>query len=171
MVSSQKQRPWEEIALEEQGRRDAAIPSEWKLKSPISPSVRDVMSVPYESGIMTPQELALTEKDATELLALLAGGKLKSYDLTLAFCKRAALAQQVVRVTVSIFEGKVCSPTCSLIASPMFSSQRVSSGPRSWTKSTRRLANLSALGTGCHFRPKTTSISKGKILLPDILPG
>ena len=55
------------------------------------------MSVPYESGIMTPEELAWTEKDATELLRLLSKGELKSYDVTLAFCKRAAIAQQVVR--------------------------------------------------------------------------
>lgn len=59
------------------------------------------MLVPYESGIMTPEELALTEKDATGLLRLISEGKLKSYDLTLAFCKRAAIAQQVVRTKSS----------------------------------------------------------------------
>lgn len=135
MVSSQKQRPWEETALEEQGKRDAAIPSEWRLKTPISPSARNFMRIPYESSIMTPQELALTEKDATELLALLAEGKLRSYDLTLAFCKRAALAQQVVCATNSTFKVNMCSPMYSLIASPIFSSKRVFSGRKSWTKS------------------------------------
>lgn len=59
------------------------------------------MRVPYESGIMTAEELAWTEKDATELLRLISEGKLKSYDLTLAFCKRAAIAQQVVRTNGS----------------------------------------------------------------------
>lgn len=54
------------------------------------------MNVPYECDIMTPVELALTEHDATELIGMLARGRVKSYDLTLAFCKRAAIAQQVV---------------------------------------------------------------------------
>ena len=46
---------------------------------------------------MTERELALTELDATDLLKGLAAGERKSYGLTLAFCKRAAIAQQVVR--------------------------------------------------------------------------
>jgi amidase len=58
----------------------------------------NVMDLPYTCGIMSKEELELTDKDATELLELLASGKVKSYDVTLAFCKRAAIAQQLVRI-------------------------------------------------------------------------
>lgn len=54
------------------------------------------MRVPYECGIMTARELVLTDKDATELLQLMATGQVTSYELTLAFCRRAAIAQQLV---------------------------------------------------------------------------
>lgn len=89
-------RPWQEIASEQQKLRDSQIPKEWILESLPDESVANVMNVPYTCGLMTETELALTEKDATDLLALMAKGKLKSYDLTLAFCKRASIAQQLV---------------------------------------------------------------------------
>lgn len=88
---------WQKVAEEQQQLRDSKIPREWILKSPPSDDVTNVMDVPSTSGIMSKEELALTEKDATELLSLMATGKVKSYDVTLAFCKRAAIAQQLVR--------------------------------------------------------------------------
>lgn len=66
------------------------------MKSPPADDVTNVMDVPHQSGIMTTKELEITEMDATSLLELMASGQLKSYDVTLAFCKRAAIAQQLV---------------------------------------------------------------------------
>jgi amidase len=68
------------------------------LETPVPDTLMNVMDVPYTCGIMSKEELDLTDKDATEFLELLASGKLKSYDVTLAFCKRAAIAQQRVRI-------------------------------------------------------------------------
>jgi amidase len=89
-------KPWQDIAHEVQAARAASIPAEWMLKDPVPDSMTNVMSIPYTSGIMTEREISLTEKDATELLQLLASGEITSYDLTLAFCKRVAIAQQLV---------------------------------------------------------------------------
>lgn len=94
-------RSWQEIALEQQEIRDSQIPKEWILDSLPDESVANVMNVPYTCGLMTERELELTEKDATDLLAMMAKGELKSYDLTLAFCKRAAIAQQLVSLCLS----------------------------------------------------------------------
>ncbi|KAK2751076.1 hypothetical protein FQN57_000151 [Myotisia sp. PD_48] len=96
-------RPWQELAKEAQAARDSKIPQEWILQNPPDASVTNVMDVPYTCGIMTETELAITEKDATELLELMASGKLKSYDVTLAFCKRAAIAQQLVNCLTQIY--------------------------------------------------------------------
>jgi amidase len=68
------------------------------LKTPVPETVMNVMDILYNCGIMSKEELDLTDKDATELLELLASRKVKSYDVTLAFCKRAAIAQQLVRI-------------------------------------------------------------------------
>jgi amidase len=88
--------PWQEVASKHQAIRDAAIPKEWQLFDVPSVDVANVMQIPYTCGILSDQELEWTDKDATELLELLATQKMKSYDLTLAFCKRASLAQQLV---------------------------------------------------------------------------
>ena len=87
---------WEHVAQVQRDIRDSHIPTEWKLKELPDSSVTNVMKVPYSSGIMTERELQLTEMDATALLELIATGTATSYDVTLAFCKRAAIAQQLV---------------------------------------------------------------------------
>lgn len=92
-------RSWQEIASEQRKLRDSQIPKDWRLESLPDESVANVMNVPYTCGLMTEKELALTEKDATDLLEMMAKGELKSYDLTLAFCKRAAIAQQLVSLS------------------------------------------------------------------------
>ena len=91
---------WRPIADRKQRDRDARIPPDWRLKS-VPPSViTNVLSIPHTCGILSKQELDITEKyDATSLAQAIAERKLKSVDVTRAFCKRAAIAQQLVRVT------------------------------------------------------------------------
>jgi amidase len=86
---------WEQIAADKRARIDKSIPAEWKIQS--KPEGDSVMDFPAKSGILSPKELEITTAPATELVAKLASGELKSVDVTLAFCKRAALAHQVVR--------------------------------------------------------------------------
>ncbi|OQU96987.1 hypothetical protein CLAIMM_02992 [Cladophialophora immunda] len=94
---------WEARCVEARAARDATIPEEWLLKDLPSEDVTNVMSLPYTSGLMTEEELALTELDATELLQRLCKGEVKSYTVTRAFCKRAAIAQQVVNCLTYMF--------------------------------------------------------------------
>ena len=84
---------WEHIAADKRGRIDRSIPSEWRIS--LSPHT-SVFDIPAKSGVLSPQELQITESTATDLLARLGKGELKAVDVTLAFCKRAALAHQLV---------------------------------------------------------------------------
>jgi amidase len=84
------------------------------------------MEIPSTCGILTPTELELTEKyDATDLVQLMTSGKLKSYDVTLAFCKRAAIAQQCVNCLTEIFfeealaRAKMCDEYLAKEGKPM----------------------------------------------------
>ncbi|GAB7351739.1 hypothetical protein MBLNU459_g2323t1 [Dothideomycetes sp. NU459] len=95
---------WESICQRKRAQQISAIPKEWLLRSKPDPSRRNLLSIPRECGILTAKELEITEKnDATSLLQLLAAGKLSSYDVTLAFCKRAAIAQQLTNCLTEIF--------------------------------------------------------------------
>lgn len=85
---------WEERAADKRNRINDSIPQEWKIQSlPIEDSVFDF---PKKSGILSDQELAITESSASDLVKKLAQGELKAVDVTVAFCKRAALAHQLV---------------------------------------------------------------------------
>ena len=94
------QENYQTIAKRKQAERDSRIPAEWKLKNWKFASALDVRNVPQQSDILSRRELEITEKyDATALAEAIRNGDLKCVDVTLAFCKRAAIAQQVVRNT------------------------------------------------------------------------
>jgi Asp-tRNA(Asn)/Glu-tRNA(Gln) amidotransferase A subunit family amidase len=95
---------WQPIAKRKQAERASRIPKEWLLRSPIDEKRLHVLDVPRESGILTSEELRLTEQfDATALVSGLRTGLLKSVDVVTAFCKRAAIAQQVTNCLTEIF--------------------------------------------------------------------
>lgn len=94
---------YEQIAKEKQAARDALIPSEWKLQQLPSPSTLNVTSIPRECGILTDNELRITEDyDATSLAEAMATRKLTSLEVTTAYCKRAAIAQQLTNCLTEI---------------------------------------------------------------------
>ncbi|KAK3648807.1 hypothetical protein LTR56_007247 [Elasticomyces elasticus] len=103
--------PWQERAQKYREQAAAKIPEAWRLKpeftSDLGPtSSKSVFDVPAKSGILTERELDITANyDATTLLAKLASSELSSLDVTTAFCKRAAIAQQLTCcLTETFFE-------------------------------------------------------------------
>lgn len=90
---------WEKTAADKKARIAAAIPQEWRIKS--LPTEDSVMGFPRLSGILSQDEIAITESSATDLVAQMATGNLTSVAVTTAFCKRAALAHQLVSPTIS----------------------------------------------------------------------
>ncbi|KAH6676587.1 amidase signature domain-containing protein, partial [Halenospora varia] len=92
---------WEETAADKKARIAASIPQEWRLKSEVTDI--SVMDYPKKSDIMTTEEIAITESSATDLVAKLAQGSLTSVAVTTAFCKRAALAHQLLNCSLEFF--------------------------------------------------------------------
>ena len=90
---------WQDAASRAQAGVYDTIPAKWRLSPAQLKLAEDanVMNVPLTCGILTPEQLAITEQTATELLTKLASGKLTSVDVTEAFCARAAIAHQLVR--------------------------------------------------------------------------
>jgi len=92
---------WEILAADKRSRIAASIPPEWRIQT--LPTTDSVMDYPTKSGIMTPEELKITESSAVELVGELASGTLSSVAVTTAFCKRAALAHQLVNCSLEFF--------------------------------------------------------------------
>lgn len=98
---------WEEVAADKRERIAASIPSEWRIDTKDLPD--NVMEVPAMCGLLSAQELEITNSSAVDLVARLAKGELKAVAVTEAFCKRAAVAHQVV--CISVVRGWARNPT------------------------------------------------------------
>jgi len=108
---------WEsKVAAKQQSSREK-IPKEWLLPT----SVTDMLQMPLsehpnrlmkmgiarKSGLLNEKELEITEKyTVEELLKQLKDGTLSSLEVTIAFSKRAAMAQQLVSSISLTMKGK-----------------------------------------------------------------
>ena len=89
---------WEEISKKAQAKLLDSIPSEWRIsddKRPTADQV-DVTDFPATSGLLTEPELEITKSLASDIVQQIAAGKWSAEDVTRAFCKRAAIAHQLV---------------------------------------------------------------------------
>ena len=106
-LQTDQQPIWRSIAARKQAIRSSLIPKDWTLSPEILQSSQQTALQPSSpwrtSGILTQWELHLTDShDATSLLGLLTTGALKSEDVVRAFCKRAAIAQQLTNCLTEI---------------------------------------------------------------------
>lgn len=85
---------WEKLAADKRTQINNSIPEEWRIQE--LPTGDSFFDFPAKSGLLSDQELSITESSAVDLVQQLAQGKLKAVDVTIAFCKRAALAHQLV---------------------------------------------------------------------------
>ena len=96
------------ISQEKLSENAAKISKEWQLASQYLENVNansnlNVLDIPRTCGILNEKEIDITENyDATALVEKMASKQFSSYEVVLAFCKRAAIAQQLVRHGLSI---------------------------------------------------------------------
>jgi amidase len=86
---------WQAACTNAQSSVLASIPRKWILLS-VDKTTTDVTSIPRTCGLLTSEQLTITELTATALLKKLHTGELTSVEVTEAFCGRAAIAHQVV---------------------------------------------------------------------------
>ena len=95
---------WKVIASRKLAERASRIPKAWRLPSLPAATTLDVRSIPEQSGILSSNELDITEKyDATALAEAIRAGKYTAEAVAVAFCKRAAIAQQVCNCLTEVF--------------------------------------------------------------------
>ncbi|KAF3933634.1 Acetamidase [Dactylella cylindrospora] len=93
-----------DIVKRKQAEQQSRIPKEWRLSSLPDDSVTDVRGIPKECGILSPREIEITETyDAVDLADKIRRRVYSCYEVTLAFCKRAAIAQQLLNCLTEIF--------------------------------------------------------------------
>lgn len=93
---------WQHLVEKKRADRDERIPKAWRLPESVSSQVSpenptSAFDLLKETALLTPWEIDVTENhDATALLEMIAAREISSYDVTLAFCKRAAISHQLV---------------------------------------------------------------------------
>ncbi|KAF2812645.1 amidase [Mytilinidion resinicola] len=97
---------WQDIASEKKKEQISRIPPEWIISDSQIPPKGTIDLRPYaaSSGILTEKELEITgeKHDATSLAAKLADGSFTAIEVVTAFCKRAAVAQQICNCLTEI---------------------------------------------------------------------
>ena|ERR1700760_1025999 len=98
---------WQSIARRKQQEQLSRIPKEYLLSSKNSEST-NVLGVPRSCGLLTSKELDITENfDATALAKEIRDGNLTSVEVVEAFCKRAAIAHQLVQSCAMLVNSRV----------------------------------------------------------------
>ncbi|KAL4951935.1 amidase signature domain-containing protein [Aspergillus filifer] len=100
-------RTWETIRDEKRAEQTSRIPEDWELQPAQFPgeATVDVRPIAATSGILTDRELEITgdKYDATSLAAEIAKGTYTALETVTAFCKRAAICQQLCSALTEIF--------------------------------------------------------------------
>lgn len=95
---------WEALARQKRDAITALIPSDWRLPTPLplAADQRDVTGQ-YIQQYLSDRETEITETDAVGIVRKTTSGEWKAREVAEAFCHRAALAHQMVRVFLNYF--------------------------------------------------------------------
>ena len=98
LVTSSNVKPtWQDICTVKRKNRDNAIPAAWKIPNLEALTELNVLKVPSDCGILTSEEVSITtEYDAVGIVEAIREKLFTAEAVTTAFCKRAAIAQQLV---------------------------------------------------------------------------
>lgn len=98
---------WEARAAAKRAAALSKIPVAWRLTTKYlkghEQSDLNVLDIPAKCGILDQNELQITQLDAQSLAKAAQTGSLKAVDIATAFCKRAAIAQQLVNCLTETF--------------------------------------------------------------------
>lgn len=97
------QHDWQKRAALKKTEIDSLLPLKWKIPGPTPGTEMLRNATGYPQLLLSPDEVRITEGlTASELLEELAAGKLTAMQVTRAFCHRATIAHQLVRLDSSM---------------------------------------------------------------------
>ncbi|KIM93804.1 hypothetical protein OIDMADRAFT_137066 [Oidiodendron maius Zn] len=95
---------WRQICAEKRNFRNLSIPEPWLLSQTGYSQESNLLSIPNTCGLLTKKELHITsEYDAVGIVAAIRDATFTAEEVTTAFCKRAAIAQQLTNCLTEIF--------------------------------------------------------------------
>ena len=153
------QQDWQTRCAERKAKQLASIPKEWLITLPPEDQ-RNVLDVPKTCGLLTAREWQITETtDVDVLLSKLATRVWSSVEVTLAFYKRAVIAQQLVRTNTPVTNSwaNIRFSRSRPIALQRFSLSKLWHAPAKSTVSYSVPATPLVPYTACQSRSRTNS--------------
>ena len=90
---------WKESAIEKRSSVNALIPKHWQLPFPVPPvSVQKDVTGKYIQQFLSQKEIEITETDAVGIVKNTTSGTWSAQEVAEAFCHRAAIAHQLVKL-------------------------------------------------------------------------
>lgn len=105
---------WKDLVAEKKARQQATIPQEWILKDLPPKDQLDVSTFPETCGLLSPEEITITNSPVEVLLPALAKGQWSAIAVTTAFYKRAIIAHQLTNCLTEIFVEKALARAAEL---------------------------------------------------------
>lgn len=88
---------YQTLSADKKAQQWANIPQGWRISPETSRNRTNVMDIPFTCGVLTEAEVRITsDYDATALVEMLKARVWSVEQVTVAFCKRAAIAHQLV---------------------------------------------------------------------------
>ncbi|KAI5460719.1 putative fatty-acid amide hydrolase [Mariannaea sp. PMI_226] len=95
---------YQAIASEKKAEQWSKIPHNWRISAERLQDVNNVMEIPLNCGLLNDTEIEITSKyDATAIVEKLKARTWSVEQVTVAFCKRAAIAHQLTNCLTEIF--------------------------------------------------------------------
>lgn len=91
---------WQSIAQQKQADRDNKIPQDWRVQ--VDKDLLDVTGVPLNCGILNDLEKQIVQTSAPDIVSKMISKQWSSVQVTTAFCKTAAIAQQLTNCLTEI---------------------------------------------------------------------
>jgi hypothetical protein len=96
--------PWKQRATLKRQQQAAQIPEQWRLNPIPSPLPRSALEFIDECDLLSPREHQITSTlNTSRLLSRIASKEISSLEVATAFCKRAAIAQQLTGCCTEMF--------------------------------------------------------------------
>jgi len=89
---------WQQRATAKRDSVNALIPPAWRISNLPSREEQKDVTNPYIHQYLSKQEVEITETDAVGIAEKTTRGEWKAVEVTSAFCHRAALVHQLVRL-------------------------------------------------------------------------
>lgn len=87
---------WRDVAQRAQTKLIESIPQQWRLDVEKYTHLKDVTDVPRTCGLLTENQLKITNLTVVEIVAYLERRELRAVDVLEAFAARTAIAHQLV---------------------------------------------------------------------------